>query len=212
MTTTVLFDHDGVLVDTERWYFEAGRRVLAAVGVELDETRYVQDMAEGLGTWHQARLAGLGEDVVERLRAERDALYQELLRTRPIEIDGVAETLDRLDGRVRMAVVTTARRADVELIHEHRDLLRHLELVLVREDYDRAKPHPEPYLTALDRLGVRAADALVVEDSARGLRSAIAAGIACAVVHHDFTAGQDLAAASYRLGSLRELPGLLGLG
>lgn len=211
MTTTVLFDHDGVLVDTERWYFEAGRRVLADVGVDLDERRYVQDMADGLGTWHRARLAGLDETTVARLRAARDALYQDLLRTRPIEIDGVRETLERLHGHVRMAVVTTAKRADVEVIHEHRDLLSLMELVLVREDYDRAKPHPEPYLTALDRLGVDAGDALVVEDSARGLRSAVAAGIPCAVVHHDFTAGQDLSAATYRLGSLRELPGLLGL-
>lgn len=212
MTSTVLFDHDGVLVDTERWYFEAGRRVLADVGVDLDEARYVQDMASGLGTWHQARQAGLEDTAVDRLRVRRDALYRELLLTRPIEIPGVVETLERLHGRVRMAVVTTATRADVEVIHEHRDLLSFMELVLVREDYDRAKPHPEPYLTALDRLGVEPGDALVVEDSARGLRSAVAAGIDCAVVDHPFTAAQDLSAATYRIGALRELPGLLGLG
>jgi HAD superfamily hydrolase (TIGR01509 family) len=205
----VLFDHDGVLVDTERWYYESGRRALAEVGVPLDLPQYLDDMAAGRGTWARARAAGVDEGTVSRLRAQRDAYYQEYLRCEPIEIDGVAEVLAELAPHVRMAVVTTAKRADFELIHEHRQLLGFMEFVLVREYYERAKPHPEPYLAALERFGARPNDALVVEDSARGLRSAVAAGIDCAVVHNDFTAGQDFAGARHRIGRLTELPGLL---
>ncbi|MGN6610207.1 MAG: HAD family hydrolase [Angustibacter sp.] len=209
MKRFVLFDHDGVLVDTERWYFEAGRLALAEVGVSLELEQYLRDMSDGRGTWAQARAAGVDERVISRLRQRRDAIYQHLLRTQSIEIEGVAEVLALLAGRVRMAVVTTAKRADFDLIHADGRLTRYLELVLVREDYDRAKPHPEPYLTALARLGARADEALVVEDSARGLRSAVAAGIDCAVVHHDFTAAQDLSAATHRIGRLSELPALV---
>ncbi|MGN6299936.1 MAG: HAD family hydrolase [Angustibacter sp.] len=205
----VLFDHDGVLVDTERWYYLAGRRALEDVGLGVDEQQYLQDMTQGLGTWARARAAGVDEETISRLRANRDAYYQEYLRTELIEIEGVAEVLEDLSGRVRMAIVTTAKRADFDLIHEHRQLTRFMEFVLVREDYVRAKPHPEPYLTALERFGAAAKDALVVEDSARGLRSAVAAGIDCAVVHHDFTAGQDLAAARHRIARLSELPALV---
>ena len=71
---------------------------------------------------------------------------------RGIEIDGVLEALAELSAHVRMAVVTTARRADFELIHEKRRS-PFMDFVLVREDYEPAKPHPEPYLTGLKAFG-----------------------------------------------------------
>jgi HAD superfamily hydrolase (TIGR01509 family) len=61
-----------------------------------------------------------------------------------------------------------------------------MDFVLVREDYSLAKPHAEPYLTGLKRFGATKEEALVVEDSSRGLQSAVAAGIDCAVVYSDF--------------------------
>ena len=65
-----------------------------------------------------------------------------------------------------------------------------MDFVLVRDDYELAKPHPEPYLTGLRRFGATTDETLVVEDSSRGLRSAVAAGIDCVVVHNDFTEAQ----------------------
>ena len=205
MKRFVLLDHDGVLVDTERWYFEAGRRAHADLGLPFDLETYLRDMPYGNATWAQARRAGVDEATIDRMRVARDGYYQHFLRTEPIEIEGVEEALAALASYVRMAVVTTSRRRDFELIHERRSLLRYVDFVLVREDYERAKPHPEPYLTALARLGADPGEALVVEDSARGLASAVAAGIDCAVVHHDFTAGQDFAGARHRIGNLTEL-------
>ncbi|GAA5146460.1 HAD family phosphatase [Nocardioides marinquilinus] len=209
MKSVVLLDHDGVLVDTERWYFEAGRRALADVGVTLDLDDYLADMALGRGTWARAREAGVDEATIDRARVARDAYYQQFLRTEDIEIACVEATLAELARHARLAVVTTSKRADFELIHHDRHLLDHVELVLVREDYEHAKPHPEPYLTALQRLGVEPHEALVVEDSARGLASAVAAGLDCAVVHHPFTASQDLSRATHRIGSLGEVISLL---
>ena len=205
MKNCILFDHDGVLVDTEFWYFKAGERALADIGVTLDRDDYLRDMGEGLGTWTQARAAGVDEPAIDRLRGVRDAYYQDSLRTEAIEIDGVLAALAELSQCARMAIVTTAKRADFELIHRDRRITSFMDFVLVREDYVRSKPDPEPYLTALARFGAAADEALVVEDSARGLRSAVAAGIDCAVVHNDFTASQDFSAARYRIERLAEL-------
>jgi beta-phosphoglucomutase-like phosphatase (HAD superfamily) len=80
-----------------------------------------------------------------------------------------------------------------------------MDFVLVREDYKLAKPHPEPYLTGLSRLIATKQETLVVEDSARGLSSAVAAGIDCAVVYNEFTKAQDFSEASYRINALSEL-------
>jgi HAD superfamily hydrolase (TIGR01509 family) len=201
----VLFDHDGVLVDTEYWYFEAGRRALAEIGVALDRDRHVRDMKHGAGTWAQARAEGVDEQTIARQREVRNVYYQDYLRTEAIEIDGVADALAELSPHVRMAIVTTARRVDFDLIHQKRTLTRFMEFVLAREDYTLAKPHPEPYLTGLRRFGAGRDETLVVEDSSRGLGSAVAAGIDCAVVHHDFTQGQDFSRATYRIRTLAEL-------
>lgn len=209
MKKFVLFDHDGVLVDTEHWYFKAGERALADVGLTLDKDQYLRDMTQGLATWAQARAAGVDEAAIDRLREVRDAYYQDYLRTESIEIDGVVDALAELSQHVRMAIVTTSKRVDFELIHEHREIRQFMEFVLAREDYQHAKPHPEPYLTALERFGASEAETLVVEDSARGLNSAVAAGINCAVVHNAFTHTQDFSQASHRIASLEELRALV---
>ncbi|MGF6823495.1 HAD superfamily hydrolase (TIGR01509 family) [Microbacterium sp. ZKA21] len=209
MKKFILFDNDGVLVDTEYWYFRAGERALASVGVRLDLDQYLHDMAHGLGTWHQAARTGVDEATIDRLKALRNEYYQESLRTEQIEIDGVEEVLAELAPHVRMAIVTTSKRADFDLIHANRGILRFMDFVLSRDDYTQAKPHPEPYLTALERFGAARSEALVVEDSARGLRSAVAAGIDCAVVHNDFTQAQDFSGATHRIANLRELRDLI---
>lgn len=209
MKKYVLFDHDGVLVDTESWYYKAGERALADIGLTLDRDRYLRDMSQGLGTWTQARAAGVDERVISRLRAARDEYYQAYLRTEDIEIDGVVDALAELSQCVRMAIVTTAKRVDFDTIHEKRGIRQFMDFVLVREDYRFAKPHPEPYLTGLKRFGAEREETLVVEDSLRGLKSAVAAGIDCAVVHSEFTKAHDFAQASHRIRSLRELKDII---
>ncbi len=209
MKKYILFDHDGVLVDTERWFFAASKRALAELGLELDLTRHLGKMTVGTSTWDLARAAGVDEATIDRQRARRDRYYQEYLRTEDIEIPGVEQALRELSTHYGMAIVTTARRADFDLIHRDRNLVQHMDFVLAREDYDRAKPEPEPYLAALTRFGGCPEEALVVEDSERGLRSAVAAGIECAVVHNEFTRTHDFSRATHRIASLSELPALL---
>ena len=104
-----------------------------------------------------------------------------------------------------MAIVTTSKRADFEIIHEARQITKYMDFVLTREDYALAKPHPEPYLTGLTRLGATKEETLVVEDSARGLNSAVAAGIDCAIVRNEFTKSQAFSKASYRIEGLAAL-------
>lgn len=205
MKRHILFDHDGVLVDTESWFFKAGERALADIGFTLDKNQYLHDMTRSGGTWRQARAAGVDEELISRQTAVRDRYYQEYLRTEDIEIDGVLDALAELSKHARMAIVTTSKRRDFAVIHENRDILRFMEFALVREDYRLPKPDPEPYLTALHRLGAAKPDTLVVEDSARGLNSAVAAGLDCAVVHNAFTSSHDLSQATHHISSLADL-------
>ena len=205
-TQYLLWDHDGVLVDTERWYFEATRTALARVNVELSKKRYLELMATGRGCWEFARASGVPAHEIPVRRAERDVLYQEFLRTKPSQIEGVADILAELAPSHRMAIITTARRRDFDLIHAGRDLLRHFEFVLTIEDYGRSKPYPDSYLAGLARFGAQANEAVALEDSARGVLSARAAGLRCLVIHSPFTSSQDFTGAWRLVDSIHEVP------
>ena len=208
----ILWDHDGVLVDTERWYFAALRAAMQPLGVDFDQATYLEFMADGRMYWELALARGATMADVERQRGVRNRLYQEYLQREAIEIPGVGETLEELSAQHRMAVVTTSRREDFDLIHRSRDLLRRMEFVLTIEDYAEAKPHPAPYLAALERFGASPAEAVAVEDSERGLKSAIAAGLDCIIVRHPFTAAQNFSGACRIVESIRDVPAAVTAG
>jgi HAD superfamily hydrolase (TIGR01509 family) len=188
--TAILWDHDGVLVDTERLFFRATKDILARAGVDLMVEDYRQLLLiEGRGAWHLARERGVAQEEIDKLRAARDDLYRDMLASGDVLIAGALVLLERLKPRYRMAVVTSSQRSHFDAIHGRTRLRELVEFVLTREDYANCKPHPEPYLRALQRLALPSAECVVIEDSERGLRSAQAAGLRCWVVRSELTAG-----------------------
>ena len=209
MKKFLLFDHDGVLVNTEHRYYMANKRALEELGIELPLPVYLELMADGTKVWTLAQAVGIDDRRIAAARARRDSFYQQYLMTEDIEISGVTETLRELSSTYRMAIITTSRRVDFELIHRNRNILEYMEFVLTVEDYPRAKPYPDPYVSGLHRFQAPPGQALVVEDSARGLKSAVAAGVDCIVVHNDFTVSHDLSAATMKIRDIRELPTIM---
>jgi len=204
--TALLWDNDGILVDTEGLYFAATRDELATVGVELDEALYLQlFLREGRGAFHLARERGLGDAQIEALRAARDQRYADLLRTGARVFDGAVQAVASLARHYRMAIVTSSERDHFELIHRSTGLLHHFEFVLTHGDYARAKPSPDPYLAALARIGLPAEACLVIEDSERGLRAARAAGIRCWAVPSRLARDGSFAGAERVFDSLGDL-------
>lgn len=203
--THILLDHDGVLVDTEPLYYRATRECLAELGVELDLPEYLALMVDGASAWERARPLGATDADIDRARSRRNAVYRELLVSEPIAIEGVEEILAELRRHCRLAIVTTSLPEDFAVIHRDRNIVPLVDFVLTREAYRRSKPHPDPYLAALARFGIGPETALAVEDSERGLRAAVAAGLDCATVRHPFTASQDFSLATWRAESLAEV-------
>ena len=109
MRKYLLWDHDGVLVDTEKWYFAATQDCLRGLGVELDQSTYLRLMADGRASWELARAHGISEEVISTARRDRDKCYQRYLAEADIEIGGVLEVLGELRASYRMAIVTTAK-------------------------------------------------------------------------------------------------------
>lgn len=206
----ILWDNDGVLVDTEPLYFEANRSVLAEQGLSLKREDYQEiSLRVGGSVLELARRNGLGDPEIEALRAKRNDLYARLIDERGALFPGVRETLRALAGRVRMAIVTSSNRDPFDRLHGKLGILPFFEFVLTGQDFSRYKPHPEPYRMAAARMGLPPEACLVVEDSARGLASAVAAGMPCAVIPHTLTAGADFTDAFAVLDHIGQVPGLL---
>lgn len=209
MKKFILFDNDGVLVETEVWYYEANVKALKELGLSLDFEKYMEIMSRGGTAWELAFENGVDKNTVDKKRFQRDIYYQEFLQSKNIEIKGVKKLLEKLSKDFKMAIITTSRRVDFDLIHKNRGIVDFMDFSLCVEEYPRAKPHPDPYLAGIERFGAKKEESIVIEDSKRGLDSAISAGIECAVVKNEFTKTQDFSKATYYIEKLEELEHLL---
>lgn len=185
----VLWDNDGVLVDTERLFYQANRELFLRLGVDLSEQQFFDwYLADNCGAWHLLTSLQLTNQQIEQLRGERNVRYAQLLagaEVRPVA--GVERVLADLSARLPMGVVTSSNGDHFQQIHGKLGLLRHFRFALTAEHYVHSKPSPEPYILGLARLGVEAGRCVVVEDSPRGLQAATAAGLRCIVLRHPLT-------------------------
>ena len=210
MTQAIFWDNDGILVETEPLYLEATRETLATAGIPLTDDQYVElFLVQGRGAWHLAEARGIPPDEVQRLREARNALYARRLAEAPRVMPGVTAVLASLHGRYPMGVVTSSRRDHFELIHERTGLLPYFDFVLTADEVPRTKPHPDLYLRAVDRSGVDRTECVAIEDSARGLAAATAAGVPCIVVPTALTRRSAFPGALRVLDRIEELLTLL---
>lgn len=202
----ILFDNDGVLVHTEPLYFQANKTILKKeLNLELEFDEYMEIMARGGTAWEIALKQNIPKEIIDKCRFKRDELYQEYITKYDIAIPNVKKVLSKLAKNYKMAIITTSRRVDFQLIHQNRGIVDFMDFVLCVEDYTFAKPHPQPYLKGLEKFNASKDETIVVEDSQRGLMSAINAKIECVIVHNEFTKTQDFSKASYKINSIEEL-------
>lgn len=217
MIDAVVFDLDGVLVDSEPVWSAAREQLVRERGGtwRADATRAMMGMSslEWSRYMHDELGVDLPPDAISRAVVERMAgLYRERL---PL-IPGAREAVVSVAERWRLGLASSANRELIDLVLELAELRPFFEVTVSSEQVPHGKPAPDVYLEVARRLGVRPARCAAVEDSSNGLRSAAAAGlVVVAVPNREFPPAQDaLALATVVLGSLDGLrPGLLqGLG
>ncbi len=207
MINAILWDNDGVLVDTEHLYLQATREALAEVSIELTEADYIEYLLkDSRGAWHLAEAAGVSAARIDALKSWRNERYGDLLTSETRVIDGVHETLDALHGKFAMGIVTSSRRDHFDIIHERTSLLPYFDFVVAGGDYAQSKPAPDPYVVGLARLDTTPERCVVIEDSERGLQSALAAGLRCLVIPSGMTRGGDFTGAAATLKGVRDVP------
>ena len=188
MIKAVLWDNDGLLLDSEALFFDLTKAMFAEAGFLLDEAYWgVEYLGNAKHSSEIARELGMPPELAGPLLDRRNEAFVERIRQTVPLMPKVRETIDALAGRVRLALVTGSPRDKVELMHGPDGLLDRFDVIITDDEVANPKPHPEPYLKALESLGLEPGQCLAVEDSRRGLASAHAAGIDCIVVPNALT-------------------------
>jgi HAD superfamily hydrolase (TIGR01509 family) len=202
-----LFDLDGTLVDTERDNVESVVLAVGKLGVELDadERRFI--VGHSWNEIHEqiARRHGLTVSMDELIASaveEKRALMADKGFT---PLPGAVAAVLRFGRRAPLAVVSGASRVEVSDAIDGLELRAHFQFLMGAEDYGRGKPDPEPYRSAIERLGVSAERCVVLEDAQPGILSARAAGARVVGIRAGNFVGYDLSAADVVVDTLDEV-------
>jgi HAD superfamily hydrolase (TIGR01509 family) len=204
----VVFDMDGVLLDSEPLWRAVEREVFGRLGIEVTEEDLMRTMgvrvADVVEGWHERRPwegpspAEVAEAIVDRVA---DTIEQEGRLN-----EGAVEAIDYLRGLgLPLALASSSPMRLIRAVLSMGGLEDRFDVVLTAEEEEHGKPDPAVYLTAARRLGVPADRSLAIEDSLAGIRAAKAAGMVCiAVPEHPPEEARE-AGADLVLGSLKEL-------
>ncbi len=205
MHAAVIFDLDGVLIDSEPLQYKAYSQVLARFGVTVSVAEYATHWINaGRGPEYAVKQYGLPVDPDE-LRAMKRRVYSEILRQEVTLMPGVVAALTRLQTRFPLAVATNSNRDEVSFVTDRLGLGPFFSAVIAREDYELAKPDADAFLTAAARLGVAPRSCVVIEDAHKGILAAHRAGTIVVAVPNAFTCDNDFSLAARVLHGLDEL-------
>jgi len=205
MRKAVIFDFDGLMIDSERLYFEVEREMASRYGKAVREEILWQMMGrkpiEGLAIF--VRELGLPLEPAEAVKIRNDLLRKRMkqdLRAMP----GLFSILDALHGKFKLAVATGAPREFLDIAIDRLGIREKFDVLQASDDIQSGKPNPEIFLKTCERLGVEPQQAIVLEDSENGVAAGKRAGCFVIAIPSEYTRGQDLSQADYIAADLFE--------
>ncbi len=178
-----LFDCDGTVVDSMPLHYLAWRRALDAFSVDFPEELFYEWGGKPVEEILRDLSRAQGIPIPIETASIKEGYFHEALP----QLTVIAEVLEHIEhshGRIPFAIVSGGGRESVERSLAQLGLLNRFETLVCAEDYTRAKPNPEPYLLAAERLCIDPANCLVFEDTQLGVDAAIAAGMSWVKVPH----------------------------
>ncbi|GAB2833559.1 HAD family hydrolase [Streptomyces daliensis] len=219
MAEAVVFDMDGVLVESEHLWEELWTAFAAARGAQWgpEQTKSCQGMSAPEWAAFLTEFAGGGDSPEDTERTVVDGMIAALEGGRIDLLEGAREMVTETAARAPIALASSAPRRVIDAVLVHHGIDHHFKATVSSAEVPRGKPSPDVYLAAADKLGVPAARCLGVEDSSNGLRAAAAAGMTVVAIPNpqyppaeDALAGASFAASDhdsvrrYLIGQLKE--------
>jgi HAD superfamily hydrolase (TIGR01509 family) len=208
LTEAVIFDLDGVLLDSEQVWNESKRELVEEHGGRWLEQAPRDMMGMSSPEWSRYLVEELGVSLEPTAASDEVvARLERIYRSRLPLLDGAPEAVRRLAGRFPLGLASSSNREIIDLFLELSGLADHFAVTLSSEEVERGKPAPDVYLEAARRLQAAPERSAAVEDSENGIRAARAAGMRVLALPnpHYPPAAEALALADDVLGSLAEL-------
>jgi len=178
MLAAILFDLDGTLVNTDPVHYQAWQEMLLRFGLKMDENFYKSRISGRLNSVIlQDILPQLSLQQQEEFATEKEAMFRQLA-TQLQPLPGLSQLLAWTEEhQIKRALVTNAPRLNANFMLEVLGLTKTFSPIIIAEDEIAGKPHPAPYQAALRKLQLTPDQAIAIEDSPSGIRSAVGAGV-----------------------------------
>jgi len=205
MISTVIFDLDGLLADTEGLHCRAYQMAFSEQGVVLDEREYCEHWVRyGKGIVDWVTLHDLELDP-HALRLRKSVHYLDLLSSSLRPMDGAFTLLDTFHGKRKFALASSSYPDAIDGVITGLNIAHYFEVIVSGIDVPQVKPAPDIFLKAAHELGVEPAECLVLEDAEKGVMAAYLAGMRCIAVPNDYTRHHDFSKATKVCSSLKEI-------
>jgi HAD superfamily hydrolase (TIGR01509 family) len=211
MFKAVIFDFDGVLVDSEAINIEAITSALAELDMPLTSEEITMIPGRSSSDIVPALLRARGihpsqdHPTIEHVRRHYDAVWASKVRMMPYARSVVSGLFN---SDTKLAIASTNRAAVIARFFSSFDFGRFFECVVSGEMVRKKKPDPEAYLLAAQKLGLPKECILAVEDTEPGVGAAKAAGLICAAIPNQYSASHDFSKADFLVSSLNDIPSL----
>ncbi|PGS53480.1 HAD family phosphatase [Bacillus sp. AFS041924] len=205
MIKAVIFDFDGLIVDTESVWFEAYKEVLLRYDVELT----LQKFSEVVGTSDEVLFNYIDSNLKEPIEKEMiEQLAKELVDEKllePVLRESVEDYLIAAkNAGLHIGLASSSSREWVESFLKKLNIYEYFSVIKTKDDVTKVKPDPELYLKAIEEIGVQVTKAIAFEDSLNGLIAATKAGLHCVIVPNSVTSHLEFENHSLRLSSMAE--------
>jgi HAD superfamily hydrolase (TIGR01509 family) len=205
MIKSLLFDMDGILVDTEPIMARVVALALADQGLHVTELEYYDNWTKkGKGIADFIKEKDISFDF-DRYRSTRNKIYLESLKTNIPIFDGAKETIAELSKTYKLGLVSSSSRVFVHFILKSTDLEKYFFTIITAEDVEKEKPAPDCFLLAAERLAVEPEECVVIEDAEKGILAAKNAGMKAIAIPNKSTSDNDFSCANLILESIKSL-------
>lgn len=198
----VIFDMDGVIIDSEPVHYKVGQLLFRELGIEIPDS--MLSTFVGLSdrhTWSRIKASHRLRESVEYLVARDRSMYlevlSELLRKHEIgPIAGVSDLIRNLCGNsIRLALASSSSLEVIQKVLSSFEISQYFTAIVSGDEVERGKPAPEIFLTSCEVLGLPVEDCVVIEDSRNGIEASVSAGIRCIGFRNRGSREQDLSKA-----------------
>lgn len=209
MIRALLWDLDGVVVDSGRYHYEAYRDLLSKLGRDLDQDAFRDFFGRRNDDIIRSLFGDLSTEQISTLSAEKEEIFRSKIADRTEALPGALALMRRMNASgKRQAIVSSTPRANIQLILDSLGVRPLLQAIVGEEDVSLGKPDPQGFLLGAKVLETQPAECLVLEDAPAGVTAAKRAGIPCIAVattqHPDSLADADLVVGSLEDPNIQE--------